>query len=151
MPIPINRPAASSGQVTGCYVEDAHSIGRDRYDRSMSIVLESRRTQAAVSLFHSLADPTRLAIVQFLTSGEARVRDLVEALGLAQSTVSGHMSCLKDCGLIEGRTEGRQIFYSLAHPELMDLLEAAEVLLTVTGYKVDLCSVNGTDARATRS
>lgn len=102
---------------------------------------------AAVSLFHSLAEPTRLAIVRQLQSGEARVRDLVETLGLAQSTVSEHVACLRDCGLVEGRAEGRQVFYALARPELMDLLEAAQVLLEATGYKVDLCSVHGSQAR----
>jgi DNA-binding transcriptional ArsR family regulator len=104
--------------------------------------------QAAVSLFHSLADPTRLAIVQRLAAGEARVRDLVDPLGLAQSTVSQHIACLKDCGLVEGRVEGRQVFYSLARPELLDLLQAAEVLLAATGYRVDLCSVYGAAARS---
>jgi DNA-binding transcriptional ArsR family regulator len=104
--------------------------------------------QAAVSLFHSLADPARLAIVRRLAGGEARVRDLTEQLGLAQSTVSKHVSCLRDCGLVDGRPVGRQVFYSLTRPELIDLLEAAELLLQATGYQVDLCTVYGTDARA---
>ena len=39
------------------------------------------------------------------------------------------------------------MFYALARPELMDLFEAAEVLLEATGYKVDLCSVHGSQAR----
>jgi predicted transcriptional regulator len=42
----------------------------------------------AVALFRSLADPTRLAVVQLLAGGEQRVTDLVGELGLAQSTVS---------------------------------------------------------------
>jgi len=88
-----------------------------------------------------------LAIVRQLQSGEARVSDLVETLGLAQSTVSEHVACLRDCDLVEGRIEGRQVFYALARPELMDLLGAAEVLLEATGYKVDLCSVHGSQAR----
>jgi len=108
-----------------------------------------RVDQAAVSLFHSLADPTRLEIVRRLTGGEARVRDLTDALGLAQSTVSKHVACLRDCGLVDGRTVGRQVFYSLARPELVDVLEAAERLLEATGYQVDLCAVYGTEARST--
>lgn len=52
----------------------------------------------AVALFHSLSDPTRLTIVARLAAGEARVRDLVEQTGLAQSTVSAHVACLRTAG-----------------------------------------------------
>jgi ArsR family transcriptional regulator len=95
--------------------------------------------EAAKSLFHSLADGSRLAIVRRLADGEARVVDLVEELGLAQSTVSKHVACLRDCHLVVGRPVGRQVFYSLARPELMELLAAAESLLEATGNAVALC------------
>ncbi len=101
---------------------------------------------AATALFHSLADPNRLAIVQRLRGGELRVRDLMELLGLAQSTVSQHVACLRDCGLVAGRSEGRQVFYSLSRPELLDLLEAAQELLAATGFQVDLCRTYGSAA-----
>lgn len=65
---------------------------------------------AAVALFHSLSDATRLAIVQRLAQGEARVADLVAELGMAQSTVSTHIACLRDCALVAGRPQGRQVF-----------------------------------------
>jgi ArsR family transcriptional regulator len=94
-------------------------------------------------LFHSLSDPTRLTIVRRFAEGEARVRDLVEETGLAQSTVSAHVACLRDCGLVTGRTEGRQTFYALARPELLDLLVTAETLLAATGSKVALCPTYG--------
>ena len=99
---------------------------------------------AAVALFHSLSDGTRLAIVRRLAEGEARVADLVGELRLAQSTVSAHMACLRDCNLVEGRPQGRQVFYSLARPELMDLLASAETLLAATGNAVALCPNYGT-------
>ena len=99
---------------------------------------------AAVSLFRGLADPTRLAIVQRLARGEARVVDLTGQLSLAQSTVSGHLACLRDCGLVTARPDGRQMFYSLARPELAGLLAAAEQLLEAAGSQVALCPVYGT-------
>jgi ArsR family transcriptional regulator, cadmium/lead-responsive transcriptional repressor len=52
----------------------------------------------AAALFRSLGDPNRLAIVRRLAVGPTRVTDLVEALGLAQSTVSKHLACLRECG-----------------------------------------------------
>lgn len=108
--------------------------------------VESRRQlQPAVALFHSLSDATRLGIVRQLADGEARVVDLTERLGLAQSTVSAHLACLRDCDLVVGRPEGRQMFYSLTRPELMDLLAAAETLLAATGSAVALCPNFGVD------
>ncbi|MGN2642150.1 ArsR/SmtB family transcription factor [Nocardia takedensis] len=104
--------------------------------------------EPAVALFHSLSDATRLAIVQRLAGGEARVVDLMSGLGLAQSTVSAHVACLRDCGLVVGRPEGRQVFYSLTRPELMDLLASAETLLAATGNAVALCPNYGTEAPA---
>ena len=98
-----------------------------------------RGPAAAVLLFRSLADPTRLAIVQHLALGEHRVVDLTAHLGLAQSTVSQHVGCLRECGLLSARTEGRATLYALARPELLDLLASAERLLKATGHAVSLC------------
>jgi len=88
---------------------------------------------AAVCLFRSLGDPARLRILLHLALGEHRVVELTEHVGLAQSTTSAHLTCLRDCGLVQARTVGRSSVYSLAVPiELMDLLSAAERLLAAT-------------------
>jgi DNA-binding transcriptional ArsR family regulator len=105
----------------------------------------------AAALFRSLADPTRLAIVARLAEGEARVVDLTRTLGLAQSTVSKHLACLRDCRLVDYRAEGRQSFYSLTRPELTDLLRAAERVLAGTGAAVALCPAYGEPAGVTRA
>ena len=97
----------------------------------------------AAALFRSLADPARLAIVQHLAGGEARVVDLTGELGLAQSTVSKHLACLRECGLVQVRPVGRASVYSLAQPALADLLAAAETVLAATGNTVALCPVYG--------
>jgi DNA-binding transcriptional ArsR family regulator len=99
----------------------------------------------AVALFRSLGDPTRLAIVHELAQGERRVVDLTKALGLAQSTISGHLACLADCGLITNRPLGRQSFYRLTQPVLLGVLAAAEQLLAATGSAVALCPNYGVD------
>lgn len=94
----------------------------------------------AAALFHSLSDPSRLAILQHLTFGEHRVRDLTEHLGLAQSTVSAHLACLRECGLVSSRPQGRASVFALTSaPELLAVLAAAERLLATTGQRVALC------------
>jgi DNA-binding transcriptional ArsR family regulator len=81
-----------------------------------------------------------LAILQHLTLGEHKVRDLTEHLGLAQSTVSAHLACLRDCGLVASRPQGRASMFSLSTaPELLEVLATAERLLAATGYVVTLC------------
>lgn len=97
----------------------------------------------AAALFRSLGDPARLAIVRRLAGGEARVTDLTGELGLAQSTVSKHLACLRDCGLVSVRPVGRASVYSLAQPALLEVLSAAEQVLAATGNAVALCPAYG--------
>jgi ArsR family transcriptional regulator len=101
----------------------------------------------AVALFRSLGDETRLRIVARLAAGEARVVDLTGELGLAQSTVSKHLACLRGCGLVDYRTEGRQSFYALTRPELMDLLRVADGVLAATGAAAAPCLASGAALR----
>src|SRR2546423_14549059 len=108
-----------------------------------SIAAERVGLAPAAALFRSLGDPTRLAIVRRLANGEARVVDLVGQLGLAQSTVSKHLACLRDCGLVDSRPVGRASVFTLTQPALLEVLAAAEAVLEATGYAVALCPVYG--------
>lgn len=68
------------------------------------------------------------------------MRDLTAHLGLAQSTVSAHLACLRECGLVSSRPEGRASVFSLvAAQELLAMLSAAERLLESSGQAVALC------------
>lgn len=108
---------------------------------------ESVALTAAASLFRGLGDPSRLAILRHLLLGEHRVVELTAHLGLAQSTVSKHLACLRDCGLVTSRPEGRASVFSLTHPQsVLKALAAAEDLLAATGDAVTLCPVYGTEA-----
>jgi ArsR family transcriptional regulator, cadmium/lead-responsive transcriptional repressor len=120
-----------------------------RYHRRMSMkapVVETTvpddrpALTAAACLFHGFSDPSRLAIVRHLALGEHRVVDLTHHLDLAQSTVSKHLACLKGCGLVTSRPEGRASVWSLNHTvTVMELLSTAERLLALTGDAVPLC------------
>jgi ArsR family transcriptional regulator, cadmium/lead-responsive transcriptional repressor len=107
----------------------------------MPMINEDGASSAALAakLFRGLADPTRLGILLALQAGERRVTDLVAELGGSQANVSGHLACLKDCGLVADRAQGRANLYRLARPELASLLHAAEQLLAGVGHQVELC------------
>ena len=93
----------------------------------------------AAQMFRGFGDSTRLAILTELLAGERRVVDLVAAVGGSQSNVSGHLACLKECGLVRDRPQGRAVHYRLASPAVVDLLRQAEVLLGEIGETVALC------------
>ncbi|HTX53421.1 MAG TPA: ArsR family transcriptional regulator, partial [Candidatus Baltobacteraceae bacterium] len=62
-----------------------------------------------------------------------------EAVGLAQSTVSKHLACLRDCGLVESDPVGRASVFRLSQPALVEVLTCAETVLEATGHAVALC------------
>jgi ArsR family transcriptional regulator, cadmium/lead-responsive transcriptional repressor len=115
------------------------------------VEVERVELSPAAMLFRSLGDPARLAIVRRLASGPARVVDLVEAVGLAQSTVSKHLACLRDCGLVDSDPVGRASLFRLKRPELADMLTAAETVLQATGNAVVLCPSCGVGSCASEA
>ena len=62
-------------------------------------------------IFQALADPSRRAILESLTRGEAAVKDLTGRFDISQPAVSQHLATLKDAGLVSGRREGRCVYY----------------------------------------
>lgn len=71
--------------------------------------------------FHALSDPTRLAILDLLRSGEHCVCDLQAALDASQSRLSFHLRVLRDAGLVTDRREGRWAYYTLTTDTLAEL------------------------------
>ena len=67
----------------------------------------------AAPLFAALADPTRLAILDRLRSGERCVGELCGDTAAAQSLMSFHLKTLRDAGLVFARKEGRTVWYAI--------------------------------------
>lgn len=105
---------------------------------------ETAAGRAASCLFRGMGDPSRIAILRHLLLGEHNVAELTAHLGLAQSTVSKHLACLRDCGLVASRPSGRASVFSLTHPDaVLKVFAAAEELLAATGDAVVLCPTYG--------
>lgn len=64
--------------------------------------------------FKALSDPNRLMIVDMLSCGELCACVILEKFNITQPTLSHHMKTLCDCGLVNGRKEGRWTYYSLS-------------------------------------
>ena len=95
-------------------------IGMQRYlDMAKKQSRESLEQIAA--RFRALSEPTRLAIVQELKSGERTVGELVEAIGLSQANVSKQLSVLRDAGFLRREQRGTSAVYSISDPLVMEL------------------------------
>src|SRR3990170_7921100 len=73
-------------------------------------------------IFQALADPSRRAILESLTRGEAAVKDLTARFDISQPAVSQHLAALKDAGLVSGRRDGRRVFYRVEPRGIKPLL-----------------------------
>ena len=84
--------------------------------------LDAREAQVVADTFKALSDPTRVAIVSRLASGEpCCVCDLTDAFDLAQPTVSHHLRILRDAGLVDSERRGTFAYYWLV-PEAIERL-----------------------------
>jgi DNA-binding transcriptional ArsR family regulator len=77
---------------------------------------------AQVHLFHALADPVRLRIVESMKLKERAVNDICERVDIHQSGVSRHLRILAEAGLVQMRPDGQKRLYSL-RKEAFDQLE----------------------------
>lgn len=97
-------------------------------------------TELKAKLFRGLADPTRLGILEVLGESPQCVGDIVVATGLSQSNVSNHLACLKDCGLVRSTRRGRNVFYEISDPRVVELLELAREVLADVAQGVFDCT-----------
>jgi DNA-binding transcriptional ArsR family regulator len=74
-------------------------------------------------IFQALADPSRRAIFESLIHGEVAVKDLTARFAISQPAVSQHLAILKDAGLVQGRREGRSVYYRVEPRGMKPLID----------------------------
>jgi DNA-binding transcriptional ArsR family regulator len=74
-------------------------------------------------IFHALADPSRRAIFESLTRGEAAVQELTARFDISQPAVSQHLAALKGAGLVHRRRDGRRVYYRVAPRGIKPLVD----------------------------
>ena len=75
------------------------------------------------TIFRALADPSRCAIFERLTRGEAAVKDLTARFDISQPAVSQHLAALRGAGLVTERREGRLVYYRVEPKGLRPLVD----------------------------
>jgi ArsR family transcriptional regulator, cadmium/lead-responsive transcriptional repressor len=103
-------------------------------------VIQDLSLTLKAKLFRGLADPSRLAILEALRAGERTVPEIVLETGLSQPNASGHLACLKDCGLVTSHQEGRYVYYALADPRIEEVIRDIEGILSDGADRICACT-----------
>lgn len=80
-------------------------------------------------LLKSLAHPSRLAILEYLKDRESSVGEMVSTLGIEQSSLSKHLSVLKQSGILRSRQEKVTVFYSVKDKDIFKVLRTISEIL----------------------
>ncbi|MFH1138634.1 MAG: metalloregulator ArsR/SmtB family transcription factor [Pseudomonadota bacterium] len=87
------------------------------------------RLEARARIMKAMAHPSRLFILDELSQGERCVRDLTAMIGSDTSTVSKHLSLLKNAGIVATDKRGAQVYYRLKAPCVLNFFGCVEIVL----------------------
>jgi DNA-binding transcriptional ArsR family regulator len=90
---------------------------------------ERSRCETRAAILKALAHPMRLFMIEQLADKSYCVFELTEMVGLDVSTVSKHLSILRNAGLVSVQKIGKQVFYSLRIPCALNFLDCVEAVL----------------------
>lgn len=80
-------------------------------------------------ILKAIAQPTRLRIIELLRDGEHCVCEIFPAIGHEQSNTSRHLQMMLKSGILSQRKDGLKIYYALRHPEILQIVDLAEMVV----------------------
>ena len=105
--------------------------------------------QLKAEFFKTLGHPARIRILELLVEGERSVGELAPEVGLESSHLSQQLGVLRRAGVVKTRRDGNTVIYSLASPDVAELLAVARAVLTgLLNGQADLLKDLRADSRA---
>jgi ArsR family transcriptional regulator, arsenate/arsenite/antimonite-responsive transcriptional repressor len=106
--------------------------------------------QAKAEFFRMLGHPVRIRVLELLQDGPMPVRDLLAAIEIERSSLSQQLAVLRRSGIVSSVRDGDTVVYSLAGPDVAELMRAARRILTelITGQQDLLAELREADSPA---
>ena len=104
--------------------------------------MNQQQAQAKADILKALAHPIRLALVEQLAKGEQCVCDLADLVSGERTSVSKHLSILKNAGIISDTRRGVSIYYQLDVPCILQFLGCMEAVLQNKARKAEMALGN---------
>jgi DNA-binding transcriptional ArsR family regulator len=95
-----------------------------------------------VKFIRGFGDKTRLQILECIKDNEKSVSQIMAEVQGSQSSISQHIGCLKGCGLIVGRQDGKFIYYRLKNEQIKQLLSMFDLVLAPVENNVACCETH---------
>jgi len=81
-----------------------------------------------IKILSAISDPVRLELLEYLSSGERCVCEILPAFDRSQSTISKHLNILFDAGIVDRRIDGRRTLYRIKNPKIFHLIRDVDAL-----------------------
>lgn len=106
--------------------------------------LQEQQWELHAKFFDGLANPTRLKIVELLLDrGEMNVGEIVETVGMSQGQVSNQLACLKWCGYVSSRSQGKFVYYRVTDRRIRDIINLARTVIADNAKRIQACTRMG--------
>lgn len=102
---------------------------------------EQAGLEARMRFFKGFTNPGRLKIIEALRDGEQSVGELVQKTGIPQAQVSNALGCLRWCGFVRSRQDGRYVYYAIANDIVHEILRLADVMVAEHATQLYSCVV----------
>lgn len=101
--------------------------------------MNQNQLDVKAKFIRGFSDKTRLQILECIRDKEKTVSQIVDEIQGNQSNISQHLACLKGCGIIVGRQEGKYVYYSLSNEKIKDMLSMFDTVLSLVHDGVSKC------------
>jgi len=86
-------------------------------------ILDEHLAAHVAELFRSFSDTSRVRIVAAIIEQELNTSRIAELIGLSESAVSHHLRGLRQMRIVQGRRDGKEVYYSVIDPHIVELFQ----------------------------
>jgi ArsR family transcriptional regulator len=101
---------------------------------------EEIQTELYAKFFHGLSNATRFKMTELLLEGEKSVGELVEVVGVSQGQVSNHLACLKWCGYVSSRQNGKYVLYRVTDERVRTVMQLVKGIVADNAAHLNSCT-----------
>lgn len=102
--------------------------------------MQEIQSELFAKFFQGLSNPTRYKIIEALLDGPQNVSQLIDTLGISQSQISNQLACLKWCGYVSSKQEGKYVYYQITDDRIRTIVELGRSMVADNAHHISCCT-----------